>query len=373
MSAATDERERLIALAGVASARVMLDADRHSTVIGAPIRIQRLRLKPGTSLVCGWRREDGRFGWSASWAEPAKAANAVRRAARVGAGVHRGPGGMLWGELVSDPALSRRLARAQALAHGALAPSEVLRHNPLRRAVLHDAAGGRVWRVSASEAGPLAATAAGWGGAGIPVLPVTQLSPGISWSPWWGDGDLQRHPSPGAAAAAGAAIALVHALPATGGSQDAGLDRLIASIERMVPWQRGRLGALTASLAAALAAAGARDGRVVPVHGDLSPDQVLLDGDRIRLIDLDRAGLSAPMRDLGSWVAACRASARPELIDPFLDGYRERAPIDAAALAAWEARAHLAGALEPLRRWQPDWVAGVCRSLAAAEEALARC
>jgi hypothetical protein len=66
---------------------------------------------------------------------------------------------------------------------------------------------------------------------------------------------------------------------------------------------------------------------VTPVHGDLSPDQVVHGGGGIALLDLDRMGWGCPAADLASWIAATVVDAPhdpavPQLPEPLLEGYR---------------------------------------------------
>jgi Ser/Thr protein kinase RdoA (MazF antagonist) len=66
---------------------------------------------------------------------------------------------------------------------------------------------------------------------------------------------------------------------------------------------------------------------VTPVHGDLSPDQVVHGDAGIALLDLDRMGRGCPAVDLASWIAATVVDAPhepavPQLPEPLLQGYR---------------------------------------------------
>nr|WP_324288001.1 phosphotransferase [Agrococcus sp. SL85] len=100
-------------------------------------------------------------------------------------------------------------------------------------------------------------------------------------------------------------------------------------------------------------------------HGDWSPDQVLVDGGAVRIVDLDRVCTAPPERDLGSWLASGGPTA---MLEGFADaggGWDER------ALGAWRALAGLERAAEPFRRGVADWPASVAARLASAEEALA--
>lgn len=65
---------------------------------------------------------------------------------------------------------------------------------------------------------------------------------------------------------------------------------------------------------------------LTPVHGDLSPDQVVHVRDGVALIDLDRTGIGSPSSDLASWVASEVAMGRRDggdlrLPDALWEGY----------------------------------------------------
>jgi aminoglycoside phosphotransferase (APT) family kinase protein len=108
-------------------------------------------------------------------------------------------------------------------------------------------------------------------------------------------------------------------------------------------------------------------------HGDFSAYQVLVDGDRVALVDLDEAVLADPARDLASFAAtlgrevvggrltaAVAAATQEEL----LAGY---GPVDRSALRAWTAAALVRLAPEPFRYREPGWPARVGELLAMAE------
>lgn len=104
-----------------------------------------------------------------------------------------------------------------------------------------------------------------------------------------------------------------------------------------------------------------------PVHGDLSPDQVVHGSDGIAVIDLDRAGRGCPATDLASWIAASivEAPAGPpdaRVPEPLLEGYRS---VDGPATIAHVLQ-HLPiellrRATDPFRHRRADWSASMAR------------
>jgi Ser/Thr protein kinase RdoA (MazF antagonist) len=107
--------------------------------------------------------------------------------------------------------------------------------------------------------------------------------------------------------------------------------------------------------------------KVTPVHGDLSPDQVVHGPDGIALIDLDRTGQGCPAADLASWIAATAVDAPgdpavPQLPDPLLEGYRS---VDGPATIDHVLQ-HLPvellrRATDPFRHRRTDWSTAMTR------------
>lgn len=120
---------------------------------------------------------------------------------------------------------------------------------------------------------------------------------------------------------------------------------------------------------AVVRAVGPRLGAVelVPAHGDLSPDQVVVDEDgRVSVLDWDRAGWWPLGWDSATWEAGSTlflpgTPASPE--DCRLPGHR-------APEAVVRAGASLLYTPDPFRRQLPDWAAGTERLLARAEAGL---
>lgn len=109
------------------------------------------------------------------------------------------------------------------------------------------------------------------------------------------------------------------------------------------------------------------------IHGDCSPDQVLVDGGSISLIDFERAGLGHPLLDVGTFLAHL-AVAGGEGIDgaaaAFLDAYAARRPTSMAAVHLFAAAALLGLAIGPFRRLEADWPQAVERVVGLAESHL---
>jgi Ser/Thr protein kinase RdoA (MazF antagonist) len=135
------------------------------------------------------------------------------------------------------------------------------------------------------------------------------------------------------------------------------LDRDVGA-RAAVRWLRPEL---RATVEATLAAARPGVEAATPVHGDLSPDQVINGPGGVALIDLDRSGTGSPAADLASWVAA-QLAADPlhedglRLPEALLDGYLG---VDGPATAEQVAR-HLPTQIlrrlsDPFRSRLPDW------------------
>jgi len=110
---------------------------------------------------------------------------------------------------------------------------------------------------------------------------------------------------------------------------------------------------------------------LVTIHGDFSPDQVVLDGHgEPCVIDLDAAGVGASAADVG----CLRASISPgdeHLAEAALEGYGlVRRPPDRRAVAAYALAYGLRKAIDPFRDCAPDWPAAVTRRVLELE---ARC
>lgn len=345
----------------------LLDAARLSDALGVPTAIERVRYKPGTSLVLGVRQGDA-HGWVAAYADPTKLAKTRHRARRSGAvvvdvgGLPQTAAGTIAADRVLGPIL-RRGRRALGEAWG----DTVLRYNPHRRLVVR--IGDLAVKVAATDATPLTAHLAE---AGLPVLPSRPVATGMQATPWWGDGDLADHPDADAAAAAGRALAAIHHAPwqvagelAPSTTGDAELTGAVQAIAVLDPG----LGARAERLAGGIhrLPVGVRSGAV---HGDFTADQVLVGDGDVRLIDFDRAGLGEPERDLGAFAAGELLAGRgTALTDALRDAYDGE--VDELAVARWTATAALQRAVEPFRTGDPAWPTAMRHAVALAADVTA--
>lgn len=377
-------------------------AERLSRRLGFAVRPRRVRVKPGQSAIVAWRREvAGHLGEFADWGftavltSPDKLANARRRAARnkQELTIHEaaepqsaGATGavLVSGGVLADPRLGKPVARALDHLGGDL---EIIGYNPARRLLLKHTPVGEApefVRISAESQTHLAEAAQRWQRAQLPSLPVEFVGgrETATRSPWWGTGDLGDRPDPNVAEEVGVIIAELHrsGVPDNGGepAESVGasaeadralgspldqLETISRSLVRLLPEREADIVGLLSELSRRL---GSRRGfgpnrRLGPkrelreIHGDLSPDQVLLANSECRIIDLDRSGYGAIGMDLGRWIAACRVDSRlHELERPFIDGYRS-AGGEETDLGAWTAWAMLVAGLEPWRNCSESW------------------
>ena len=369
---------------GIAEAERVLDPEQLEALLEKPASMERLRIKPGCSLLASWssavpgvpsRGDFAQHGWVALLTDPDKAAGVLRRAARVGATVtvHR-QDRLLSGGIETDPKLARPLTHARKLLDESTRV-DVVRYNPARRLILRIRGprvpdGDSLLRISPKGLGPLLRAEEAWSRSGAPVLrhrwwgrPRTSAV-----VPFWGQGNLSDIRDIDAARACGRAIANVHGsnphvfsdeasngisaapqIPAT--ATEGPITALLPQLTGRITLVNDRLRLATRNLPTT----------AVPIHGDLTPDQVLTDGTGIRIIDLDRARIGSAAQDLGTWGAACLLLETPELNRAFLDGYRELLPVP--DLAPWICGGLLASVLEPFRNWCPDWARQIERQV----------
>ncbi|MDU0349310.1 phosphotransferase [Actinomyces sp. MRS3W] len=348
----------------------VLDADRLSELVGAPVRAARLRIKPGVSVTASLLEAD--TDRAAGWARllwpinRTKADKTARRSLRLGLRTRQceTDTGLLLqvGEVAADPSLAKHVAaaRAQGLLEGL--EGNLLRYNPLRRLVVRTDHG--VVRITAG-AQRRSIALQDFAAAIVPVpplLPDTDVgNTHLSVQRFVGDTDLGRHHDLAATARAGAALAALHAasteLP-TDLAED--LDdaeppaRILALVHARL------LSHLDPTLAARVQRLGEAmpqrpSGPPVLCHGDASPDQVLLErsSGRIWLTDFDRARLVPAAVDLGSYLAVADAASGRALLAGYADAGGQLPGPD--ELRAAVARARLARIQDPLRHGDPHW------------------
>jgi len=340
---------------------LILDSDRRAESLGAASTIERLRYKPGASVIAAVRGESGDLSWIVTYSDAAKLHKSHRRAEDAGALAAYLSPRVLTGPVHGDRLLARAVQRTFATDAAVFGGAHIIRYNPLRRLVLRD--GDRVLKLTATRQSHAAAAALS--GRGLPVLAPERIAGDVWSSPWWGDGDLATHRQGTRArlsAAAGAALHGIHATPRRAlhlpalDAKRAGR-QAASAIARLLP-------ALSSRAHRVAAATGALPGPLVVSHGDWSEDQVLTDGDAVRIIDLDRACLAPREYDIGRFLASGGSSA-------MLTGYRAAGgDFDTATLARARALALLQRAVEPFRLGSTTWPQDVERILARAETAL---
>ena len=377
---------------------MVLDAERLSELLELPVRADRLRVKPGVSVLVSLTERS--TGLTAGWARllwpvsHSKAVQAERLAASLG--LAQPPvtrpldDGLLLqcGPVLTDPKLAEPLAQAMGL--GVLSAwdaRDVLRYNPSRRLILRD--GSAVLRLRTGDGGPSDDVHRFLSG----LLPVprfldSQAVAGcedrVSIQQWCGDtnlADLYADNADGPATAQGPteATSRVGTLMAELHSC-AGLlpPELVDRLPHQHPTARElaevharQLDVLAPELARRARAVGdmlpARIlGAPVLTHGDASPDQVLYEHStgRVWLTDFDRVRLAPAATDLGSYLAVGPPSQRRAL----LEGYAVHRPVPGGEeLGTAIALSRLARLADPLRRAHPSWRERIGAELAAIE------
>ncbi len=103
------------------------------------------------------------------------------------------------------------------------------------------------------------------------------------------------------------------------------------------PDERRQLDRLDATIAARLARYGEDETRFGLVHADIRLANLLIDGDRVRVIDFDDSGFSWFMYDFATTVTFIEDHPRvPELQNAWVEGYRSMAELEPAAEAELE-------------------------------------
>jgi tRNA A-37 threonylcarbamoyl transferase component Bud32 len=181
------------------------------------------------------------------------------------------------------------------------------------------------------------------------------------------DAIRQRTVSTCAMRVVGAALAHLHGQAAvvlprrTGASEAAALDGMARQLAFLHPPIAASVRNVAERVAARLVA---QPVSARPLHGDFYAKQVLLDGERAALIDLDEASLGDPAIDLARFRAdleatvvsgRLNASEIEAIIEPLLDGYRHTSGGLPANLDLQVAAQLLRVAAHPFRRREPSW------------------
>lgn len=366
--------QRLVTHSGFEQAAVLFDAASLSTLLGLPVEITHLRIKPGHNLLVAWRQAaTGEYGWTEATRDPDKFANACRRAARLGQAlqIHAEDEVKIFsGPVWADRKLAKSLAGLQQK------DLKILRYNPQRRLVALTS-DGLVVRVHADSVAHLSQTSSRWQRLGLPVISMFGRA-NLAVSPRWGQGDLLATGSLDGAHLAGKMIARLHsrgevragkldAVPADPLAAAAAVAEIAPELAETVSHLGKRLAVLLPALAAAEPS--------TELHGDLSPDQILVSDmtgeTAIRIIDFDRAGTGPASRDIASYLAFCQLEGNQELGEQFLAGYRAAGgQVPWVGVAVWQAYAFLTFALTPMRRGKSDWPELLRQAVALAAQAL---
>lgn len=209
---------------------------------------------------------------------------------------------------------------------------------------------------------------------------VIALEPmaGVGWNA------LDAAALPGVATAIGAGLAAVHTLPRLGRRvfERTAPDKVARSLE-VLAVARPDVADEAAALGQRLAAARPVASEPTFLHGDLHPKNVLVDGERVNLIDFDSASWGSPANDLGSMVARLQHGAllgemggaiTPAIADAFLAAYAASggAPPLRPAELRWHTAAALVveRALRSVTRLHPGGLAALPATLAAAATTL---
>ncbi|MFF2316029.1 aminoglycoside phosphotransferase family protein [Arthrobacter sp. NPDC058097] len=397
----------------------LLDNARLSGLLGETVRVTRVRYKPGTSLLVAFRRiRNGSFdyGWAYTLADPSTKLLRRESTSRSRGGNMRvlrpdslhpetlvGVGGV-----EDDWALHKNLAwlrehGAERLglnpgaAAGLLGGGSVLRYKPERRLVLfaQNAGTAVVIKTAAKPAGPgqQAHFLDRLERNGVPLLPqlgdAECLEHGVTACLAWGGGDLAGLDDDSSAFAAGEALARLHGIPARG-LQAAGITAQLRATRSMIasllPGLEEPARRIEAELGSLLPD---RAGSQALVHGDFSPDQVLVGGSEVRLIDFDRAHAGTAEADLGSFAAAeetalpasggapggapaCAPVGSPAggpKTARLTEGYRQAGGrFTQPGVDAWAAFRLFNSSVDPFRDRSPDWAEDMSWHLRRARE-----
>jgi hypothetical protein len=384
----------------------LLDNQRLSDLLGEPVHVTRVRYKPRTSLLVAFRRtRNGSFdyGWAMT---KASAGKLLRReeASRLRGGdvriLHPDPkspetlvavGGVEddWGLQENLTWLREhgleRLGLHRPAGAGLLGGSTaVLRYKPGRCLVLL-LQNGRAPLVVKTAAKPHDAARQEFHELlqvnGVPILP--QLGDdecghhGITASAAWGGGDWAGLEEGSGAERAGHALARVHGIPVYSGSESSHPPLFhpagrLAETSSLVAWLHPELEKPARRLEKALKRLLAdRKSREVLVHGNFSPEQVLVKASEVRILDFDQARTGDPEADLGSFAAAEEAGSRGSGASPegcaggsatasLSEGYASAGGrFTHAGVNGWAAFHLFTDCAEPFYDRSPDWAASM--------------
>ncbi len=180
----------------------------------------------------------------------------------------------------------------------------------------------------------------------------------------------------------GAALAELHGLDpgsvphCTRASETQMVRRLAVDLSRLAPETTGRLGPLADQMTRRLLDVPLEGG---VVHGHLTPKRILLAGDRVAILEVDRACRGRPARDLGTVLAHLDAlvlrGKLPQGVaeragKAIVGGYLRlaRRPPPEREVRLYRACALLRLAREPFRRLEPGWPATTQRHVLRAQE-----
>lgn len=342
---------------------LVLDHEALSERVGAPTQVRRLRYKPGTAVHAAITIEpDARWHLLAGYG-PDSAAKAVKdRRTAHDRGQRTVADGVRW--LIVEARADRHLPEAPLRI---LAPGPgVLAYNPRRRLVVGGPDGAEprlVTKVHAAGSVPVdPRLVAALRAAGV-ATPAARCTghPQVGRTCW----QPGRHVRPGNDGGAVAdTLSALAAAPAesvprwAASSLRERVDRALA----LVPTLRPRATEVTAMVATALARRLPELDRLPPVllHGDLSPDQVVIDNDRAWLLDLDDCAAGPQGWDQASWLAA--QVAEGSAVPVALPGPAPDPILLAAALAL--------RAPEPFSRQRSGWAGRIDEMLAQAAQVL---
>ncbi|MBL8314264.1 MAG: phosphotransferase [Rubrivivax sp.] len=232
---------------------------------------------------------------------------------------------------------------ARPQTHTVYAKSDAETRGPVTQAVMHS-----LWCSAARLDGRLS----------VPRALLWQAGSGLQWQvavPGCALLDAWPMPDDPRAAAVGRLLSALHQTPAPAAPMMTltGLRQRLQETTQLLgavqPAQQARLGRVAAMLATGLAHITSGVQKCCILHGDLHPRNVLCDGERLSLIDLDSARRGPALLELGSWLADALYRAQ-------LDGHAHAA-VEAAGqafLRGYEQAGGQAFAPRPIA-WATAW------------------